>query len=176
MQLRYNVSQIEEFLSRRNMREGPIIKELNPLVQSSQLMQVKKQDENDAKLLLQMCDSLTGAQVRPSSYCQPSPRELRTSGSYSAGSWTSLLVAQHALVIYFQVLKLLQLITPVHEYEEVVPARFLSIIKNKTSKNPGIQQRDVAHIFTPEFPYVPSDVVLTELELPHEVRKYAQLI
>ena len=47
------------------MREGPIIKELNPLVQSSQLMQVKKQDENDAKLLLQMCDSLTGAQVRP---------------------------------------------------------------------------------------------------------------
>ena len=73
-------------------------------------------------------------------------------------------------------LKLLQLITPVHEYEEVVPARFLSIIKNKTSKNPGIQQRDVAHIFTPEFPYVPSDVVLTELELPHEVRKYAQLI
>ena len=65
MQLRYNVSQIEEFLSRRNMREGPIIKELNPLVQSSQLMQVKKQDENDAKLLLQMCDSLTGAQVRP---------------------------------------------------------------------------------------------------------------
>jgi myosin-5 len=136
MQLRYNVSQIEEFLSRRNLREGPIIKELNPLVQSSQLMQVKKQDENDAKLLLQMCDSLTGAQV----------------------------------------LKLLQLITPVHEYEEVVPARFLSIIKNKTSKNPGIQQRDVAHIFTPEFPYVPSDVVLTELELPHEVRKYAQLI
>ena len=67
MQLRYNVSQIEEFLSRRNMREGPIIKELNPLVQSSQLMQVKKQDENDAKLLLQMCDSLTGAQVRPCS-------------------------------------------------------------------------------------------------------------
>ena len=67
MQLRYNVSQIEEFLSRRNMREGPIIKELNPLVQSSQLMQVKKQDENDAKLLLQMCDSLTGAQVRPTS-------------------------------------------------------------------------------------------------------------
>ena len=67
MQLRYNVSQIEEFLSRRNMREDSIIKELNPLVQSSQLMQVKKQDENDAKLLLQMCDSLTGAQVRPAS-------------------------------------------------------------------------------------------------------------
>jgi len=87
MQLRYNVSQIEEFLSRWNMTEGPIIKELNPLVQSSQLMQAKKQDENDAKLLLQMCDSLAGAQV----------------------------------------LKLLQLITPVHEYEEVVPARFLYI-------------------------------------------------
>ena len=51
MQLRYNVSQIEEFLSRRNMREGPIIKELNPLVQSSQLMQVKKQDENVSRIM-----------------------------------------------------------------------------------------------------------------------------
>ena len=63
MQLRYNVSQIEEFLSRRNMRDAAIIKELSPLVQSSQLMQVKKQDEKDATALLTMCDALTGAQV-----------------------------------------------------------------------------------------------------------------
>ena len=64
MQLRYNVSQIEEFLSRRGMREGSIIAELNPLVQSSQLLQVKKQDDKDATLLLQMCENLSGAQVR----------------------------------------------------------------------------------------------------------------
>ena len=63
MQLRYNVSQIEEFLSRRHMREATIIQELNPLVQSSQLLQVKKQDEKDAVLLLQMCENLSGAQV-----------------------------------------------------------------------------------------------------------------
>ena len=63
MQLRYNVSQIEEFLSRRDMRDANIIKELSPLVQASQLMQVKKQDEKDATALLAMCDALTGAQV-----------------------------------------------------------------------------------------------------------------
>jgi len=40
-----------------------MMRELAPLVQSSQLMQVKKQDEKDADNLLSMCDSLTGAQV-----------------------------------------------------------------------------------------------------------------
>ena len=63
MQLRYNVSQVEEFLSRRSMRDKGMMRELAPLVQASQLMQVKKQDEKDADSLLAMCDSLTGAQV-----------------------------------------------------------------------------------------------------------------
>ena len=76
----------------------------------------------------------------------------------------------------FQVLKLLQLITPQHEYEEVVPAKFLQIVKQKTSKNPGITQRDINQIFAPEFPYVPSEVLLTELELPNEVKKYATIV
>merc|ERR1712003_607885 len=48
MQLRYNVSQIEEYLSRREMRDKNMLRELSPLVQASQLMQVKKQDEKDA--------------------------------------------------------------------------------------------------------------------------------
>lgn len=164
MQLRYNVSQIEEFLSRRSMRDANIIKELSPLVQASQLMQVKKQDEKDANALLSMCDALTGAQV----------------------NWKCSIEHQKALSVFsgrgsgrklaFQVLKLLQLITPQHEYEEVVPAKFLQIVKQKTSKNPGITQRDINQIFAPEFPYVPSEVLLTELELPNEVKKYATIV
>ena len=73
-------------------------------------------------------------------------------------------------------LKLLQLITPVHEYEERVPSRFLGIIKGKITKNSGALQRDVSHISPPDFPYVPSAVLLTELELPSEVTKFAQLV
>ena len=73
-------------------------------------------------------------------------------------------------------LKLLQLITPQHEYEEVVPAKFLQIVKQKTSKNPGITQRDINQIFAPDFPYVPSDSLFTELELPSEVKKYATIV
>ena len=66
-------------------------------------MQVKKQDEKDADNLLAMCESLTGAQVR-GRFCF------------------------HVFKL-FKVHKLLQLITPVHEYEERVPSKFLSIIK-----------------------------------------------
>jgi hypothetical protein len=33
MQLRYNVSQIEEYLSRREMRDKNMLRELSPLVQ-----------------------------------------------------------------------------------------------------------------------------------------------
>jgi len=136
MQLRYNVSQIEEYLSRREMRDKNMLRELSPLVQASQLMQVKKQDEKDADNLLAMCESLTGAQVH----------------------------------------KLLQLITPVHEYEERVPSKFLSIIKAKISKNPGVIQRDLNYVAQPEFPYVPSSVKLNEIDVPSEVRKHTQLV
>ncbi|CAG5110772.1 Oidioi.mRNA.OKI2018_I69.chr2.g5138.t1.cds [Oikopleura dioica] len=136
MQLRYNVSQIEEYLSRREMRDKHMLKELSPLVQASQLMQVKKQDEKDADNLLAMCESLTGAQV----------------------------------------LKLLQLITPVHEYEERVPSKFLAIIKAKIAKNPGVIQRDLNYVAQPEFPYVPSSVKLNEIDVPSEIRKHTQLV
>lgn len=73
-------------------------------------------------------------------------------------------------------LKLLQLITPVHEYEERVPSRFLGLIKTKIAKNAGALQRDVSYVAPPDFPYVPSTVILTDLELPPEVLKYAQLV
>ena len=89
MQLRYNVSQIEEFLSRRNMRESSIIGELNPLVQSSQLLQVKKQDDKDAVLLLQMCENLTGAQVRYSITPTQTPTQTTYMYMYIKGGKTA---------------------------------------------------------------------------------------
>jgi len=67
-------------------------------------MQVKKQDEKDADNLLAMCESLTGAQVL---------------------SFLSCVLCIRTIKVH----KLLQLITPVHEYEERVPSKFLSIIK-----------------------------------------------
>ena len=120
-------------------------------------MQVKKQDDKDADSLLNMCDALTGAQVND--ICD-------------RRSCNVLIFLNQ----FLQVLKLLQLITPVHEYEERVPSRFLGIIKGKITKNSGALQRDVSHISPPDFPYVPSAVLLTELELPSEVTKFAQLV
>merc|ERR1719223_2249460 len=127
---------LNQLCARREMRDKNMLRELSPLVQASQLMQVKKQDEKDADNLLAMCESLTGSQVH----------------------------------------KLLQLITPVHEYEERVPSKFLSIIKTKISKNPGVIQRDLNYVAQPEFPYVPSSVKLNEIDVPSEVRKHTQLV
>ena len=42
------------------------------------------------------------------------------------------------------------MITPVHEYEERVPSRFLALIKQKISKNSGILQRDVNLVTPPD--------------------------
>ena len=63
MQLRYNVSQIEEFLLRRGLKTQKLKEEIEPLTQIAQLMQVRKRDENDAEQILKMCDKLTGARV-----------------------------------------------------------------------------------------------------------------
>ena len=41
--------------------------------------------------------------------------------------------------------------------------RFLSTIKNKISNTLGFRHRNIEHIFKPEFPYVPSKVLISEL-------------
>jgi len=66
MQIRFNVTQIEDWL--RNMyalneQVKALRNELEPLVHASQLLQLKKQNEKDAKEICDMCTSLNSLQI-----------------------------------------------------------------------------------------------------------------
>ncbi|XP_061773262.1 unconventional myosin-Va-like isoform X2 [Nerophis ophidion] len=63
LQIRYNVWQLEEWLSERDMSNCGAKEMLEPLVQAAQLLQVKKKTEADAQAICNMCAGLTTAQI-----------------------------------------------------------------------------------------------------------------
>uniref|UniRef100_A0A8C3IY21 Myosin VA n=1 Tax=Chrysemys picta bellii TaxID=8478 RepID=A0A8C3IY21_CHRPI len=63
MQIRYNVSQLEEWLRDKNLMNSGAKETLEPLIQAAQLLQVKKKTDEDAEAICSMCNALTTAQV-----------------------------------------------------------------------------------------------------------------
>ncbi|KAM4553693.1 unconventional myosin-Va-like isoform 1-T1 [Fundulus diaphanus] len=63
LQIRYNVWQLEEWLTERELTDSGAKETLEPLVQAAQLLQIKKNTEADAKAICSMCTSLTTAQI-----------------------------------------------------------------------------------------------------------------
>ncbi|XP_056134033.1 unconventional myosin-Va [Lampris incognitus] len=63
MQIRYNVSLLEEWLRSRGLQAGGAVVTLEPLIQAAQLLQVGKKTEADAKALVQTCTSLSNQQI-----------------------------------------------------------------------------------------------------------------
>ena len=61
---RYNVWQLEEWLTERELADCGAKETLEPLIQAAQLLQIKKKTEGDAKAICNMCTALTTAQVR----------------------------------------------------------------------------------------------------------------
>ncbi|NWH97917.1 MYO5A protein, partial [Tichodroma muraria] len=66
MQIRYNVSQLEEWLRDKNLMNSGAKETLEPLIQAAQLLQVKKKTDEDAEAICSMCNALTTAQVSKS--------------------------------------------------------------------------------------------------------------
>ncbi|MBZ3872842.1 Unconventional myosin-Va [Sciurus carolinensis] len=64
MQIRYNVSQLEEWLRDKNLMNSGAKETLEPLIQAAQLLQVKKKTDDDAEAICSMCNALTTAQMR----------------------------------------------------------------------------------------------------------------
>eukprot|EP00061_Rhincodon_typus_P012785 g38727.t1 len=62
MQIRYNVSQLEEWLRDKNLQTSGAKETLEPLIQAAQLLQVKKKTDEDAEAICSMCSNLTTAQ------------------------------------------------------------------------------------------------------------------
>uniref|UniRef100_A0A7N6FEG4 Myosin VAb n=1 Tax=Anabas testudineus TaxID=64144 RepID=A0A7N6FEG4_ANATE len=63
LQIRYNVWQLEEWLTEKEMADCGAKETLEPLIQAAQLLQIKKKTEADAQAICNMCTSLTTAQI-----------------------------------------------------------------------------------------------------------------
>ncbi|XP_029010006.1 unconventional myosin-Va-like isoform X2 [Betta splendens] len=63
LQIRYNVWQLEEWLTERELVDCGAKETLEPLVQAAQLLQIKKKTEADAQAICNMCTALTTAQI-----------------------------------------------------------------------------------------------------------------
>uniref|UniRef100_A0A3P8W223 G protein subunit beta 5 n=1 Tax=Cynoglossus semilaevis TaxID=244447 RepID=A0A3P8W223_CYNSE len=63
LQIRYNVWQLEEWLTERELTDCGAKETLEPLVQAAQLLQIKKKTDADAQAISSMCTALTLAQI-----------------------------------------------------------------------------------------------------------------
>uniref|UniRef100_A0A3P8YRG9 Methyl-CpG binding domain protein 3b n=1 Tax=Esox lucius TaxID=8010 RepID=A0A3P8YRG9_ESOLU len=63
LQIRYNVSLLEEWLRSRELQAGGAVALLEPLIQATQLLQVGKKTEADAQALVHSCNALSTQQI-----------------------------------------------------------------------------------------------------------------
>uniref|UniRef100_A0A4W5Q2S4 Methyl-CpG binding domain protein 3b n=1 Tax=Hucho hucho TaxID=62062 RepID=A0A4W5Q2S4_9TELE len=77
LQIRYNVSQLEEWLRSRGLQAGGAVALLEPLIQAAQLLQVGKKTEADAQALVHTCTALSTQQVILTLYTPHSDLEER---------------------------------------------------------------------------------------------------
>nr|XP_029132855.1 unconventional myosin-Vb-like [Labrus bergylta] len=63
MQIRYNVSLLEEWLRSRGLQAGGAVATLEPLIQAVQLLQAGKKTEVDAKAIVQTCTALSSQKI-----------------------------------------------------------------------------------------------------------------
>uniref|UniRef100_A0AAX7T0C7 Myosin VB n=1 Tax=Astatotilapia calliptera TaxID=8154 RepID=A0AAX7T0C7_ASTCA len=128
MQLRYNTSQLEEWLRGNNLYQSKAAATLEPIIQAAQLLQVKKKTSQDAEAICALCTALTMQQI----------------------------------------VKILNLYTPLNEFEERVTVSFIRNIQNRLQErnDPPQLLLDTKHTFPVLFPYSPSALSLEMLHIP----------
>ncbi|XP_027138043.1 unconventional myosin-Vb [Larimichthys crocea] len=128
MQLRYNTSQMEEWLRANNLYQSKAAATLEPIIQAAQLLQVKKKTTQDAEAICSLCSGLTTQQI----------------------------------------VKILNLYTPLNEFEERVTVSFIRNIQNRLQdrNDPPQLLVDTKQTFPVLFPYTPSALSLETLHIP----------
>ncbi|XP_037613567.1 unconventional myosin-Va isoform X6 [Sebastes umbrosus] len=128
MQIRYNVSQLEEWLRDKGLMICGAKETLEPLIQAAQLLQVKKKTDEDAEAICSMCLALTTAQI----------------------------------------VKVLNLYTPVNEFEERVSVSFIRTIQTRLRDRCESPQllMDTKMIYPVTFPFSPSSLALETIQIP----------
>ncbi|KAH0627821.1 hypothetical protein JD844_008279 [Phrynosoma platyrhinos] len=128
VQLRFNISQLEEWLRGKNLHQSGAAKTLEPLIQAAQLLQLKKKTSEDAEAICSLCTSLTTQQI----------------------------------------VKILNLYTPVNEYEERVTVAFIRNVQAhlQERKDPPQLLLDFKFMFPVLFPFNPSSLTMDSIHIP----------
>ncbi|XP_068849767.1 unconventional myosin-Vb [Capricornis sumatraensis] len=128
MQLRYNISQLEEWLRGRNLHQSGAVETMEPLIQAAQLLQLKKKSPEDAEAICSLCTALSTQQI----------------------------------------VKILNLYTPLNEFEERVTVAFIRTIQAQLQDQNDPQQLllDFKHMFPVLFPFNPSSLTMDSIHIP----------
>uniref|UniRef100_A0A670ZPX2 Myosin VB n=1 Tax=Pseudonaja textilis TaxID=8673 RepID=A0A670ZPX2_PSETE len=128
MQIRFNISQLEEWLRGKNLHSSGAAKTLEPLIQAAQLLQLKKKTPEDAEAICSLCTSLTTQQI----------------------------------------VKILNLYTPVNEFEERVTVNFIRNIQAQLQErnDPPQLLLDFKFMFPVLFPFTPSSLTMDSIHIP----------
>ncbi|XP_049637542.1 unconventional myosin-Vb [Suncus etruscus] len=128
MQLRYNISQLEEWLRGRNLQQSGAAQTMEPLIQAAQLLQLKKKTPEDAEAICSLCTALSTQQI----------------------------------------VKILNLYTPLNEFEERVTVAFIRTIQAQLQERNDPQQLllDFKHMFPVLFPFNPSSLTMDSIHIP----------
>uniref|UniRef100_A0A8B9CTW9 Myosin VB n=1 Tax=Anser brachyrhynchus TaxID=132585 RepID=A0A8B9CTW9_9AVES len=128
MQLRFNISQLEEWLRGKNLQQSGAPQTLEPLIQAAQLLQLKKKTSEDAEAICSLCTALTTQQI----------------------------------------VKILNLYTPVNEFEERVTVAFIRDIQTHLQErnDPPQLLLDFKHMFPVLFPFNPSSITMDTIHIP----------
>nr|XP_048275393.1 unconventional myosin-Vb isoform X2 [Myodes glareolus] len=128
MQLRYNISQLEEWLRGKNLHQSGAVQTMEPLIQAAQLLQLKKKTQEDAEAICSLCTSLSTQQI----------------------------------------VKILNLYTPLNEFEERVTVSFIRTIQAQLQERSDPQQLllDSKHMFPVLFPFNPSSLTMDSIHIP----------
>uniref|UniRef100_A0A1A8NE82 Myosin VB n=1 Tax=Nothobranchius pienaari TaxID=704102 RepID=A0A1A8NE82_9TELE len=128
MQLRYNTSQLEEWLRANNLFQSKASSTLDPIIQAAQLLQVKKKTSQDAEAICSLCTALNVQQI----------------------------------------VKILNLYTPLNEFEERVTVSFIRNIQGclQERNDPPQLLVDTKHTFPVLFPFTPSALSLETIHIP----------
>ncbi|KAM9331037.1 unconventional myosin-Vb [Gastrophryne carolinensis] len=132
MQLRYNISQLEEWLRGKNLHVSGAAQTMEPLIQAAQLLQLKKKTQEDAEAICSLCTALSTQQI----------------------------------------VKILNLYTPVNEFEERVTVAFIRSIQAQLQdrKDPPQLLLDSKYSFPVLFPFNPSLITLDTIHIPSSLR------
>ncbi|XP_075697095.1 unconventional myosin-Vb isoform X2 [Rhinoderma darwinii] len=128
MQLRYNISQLEEWLRGKNLHNSGAAQTMEPLIHAAQLLQLKKKTQEDSEAICSLCTALTTQQI----------------------------------------VKILNLYTPVNEFEERVTVSFIRSIQAQLQdrKDPPQLLLDSKYMFPVLFPFNPSLITLDTVHIP----------